>query len=115
MVDRSDFEVSDEVVEVERPPRGGAVVSTRLSADEADQLQQIAQERDLSLSQIVREAIAVYLRTGAGRRPEGPTWTSTITTDASLQVVASGSNRTPSTRGHLLQEYEERTQAAVPA
>jgi predicted DNA-binding ribbon-helix-helix protein len=58
------IELGDEAIEVERRERAGVVVSIRLSADEADQLQDIAESRKTTLSRVVREVIASYLANG---------------------------------------------------
>ena len=64
-----DIELGDEVVEVERRPRSGVVVAVRLTADEADLLQTIAEGRKTTLSRIAWEAISRYLATGGGVTP----------------------------------------------
>src|SRR5713101_5745245 len=56
-----DIELGDELIEVERRPRSGVVISVRLSPDEADQLQAKAQARRTTLSSVAREAITSYL------------------------------------------------------
>jgi hypothetical protein len=62
--DRDQFEVGDEPIDVERRPRAGAVVSIRLSPEEADQLQELAAERNTTLSRLGREAIVRLLQGG---------------------------------------------------
>ena len=64
-----DVELGDEVIEVERRPRAGVVLSVRLSPDEADRLQGIAEARRTTLSQVAREAITSYLSSGAMAAP----------------------------------------------
>ena len=59
-----DIELGDEVIEVERRERAGVVVSVRLSAEEADRLQSMAEDRKTTLSRVAREAIATYLANG---------------------------------------------------
>ena len=51
-----DIELGDEVIEVERRERAGVVVSVRLSAEEADRLQRMAEDRKTTLSRVAREA-----------------------------------------------------------
>lgn len=86
MPDRSDFELGDEPLEVERPRRAGVVLSVRLSPDEADQLQSIAESRRITLSQVAREAITGYLRTGPAPPASAP-WTGTTTGQGSLVLM----------------------------
>ena len=63
-IDREQFEASDEPVEVERRARAGVVVSIRLSPEEADRLQELAAERNTTLSRLGREAIVHLLDLG---------------------------------------------------
>ena len=56
-----EIELGDDMIDVERRERAGVVVSVRLSAEEADQLQSIAEDRKTTLSRVAREAIATYL------------------------------------------------------
>ncbi len=98
MAERTDFEVGDEPVQVERRARAGVVVSVRLSAEEADELQRLAEARDTTVSRIAREAIVGYLRTGAVARPAGPPWTGTTTGFANLELITSGSGPVVRTR-----------------
>lgn len=58
------IELGDEAIEVERRERAGVVVSVRLSAEEADRLQDIAESRKTTLSRVAREVIAAYLANG---------------------------------------------------
>ena len=67
-----DIELGDEAIEVERREPSGVVVSVRLSAKEADQLQSIAEERKTTLSRIAREAIVTYLANGRRRAEDTP-------------------------------------------
>ncbi len=60
--DLSEFEPTDESLEVERRPRAGAVVSVRLSADEAAQMMTLAAQRRLTVSALGREALLDYMR-----------------------------------------------------
>ena len=60
-----DIELGDELIEVERRPRAGVVVSVRLSADEADRLQRLADERKTTLSHVAQEALSAYLAHGS--------------------------------------------------
>ena len=81
MVSRDDFEIGDEPVEVERKPRGGVVISVRLSAEEADRFQEIAEQGHLTVSQVVRQALGAYLRQESERLPAFAAWSSTIVGD----------------------------------
>ncbi len=71
-----DIELGD-VIEVDRKPRAGVVVSVRLSAEEADQLQDIAARRKTTLSRVAREALTAYLAHGPDRAPAMGPWTGT--------------------------------------
>jgi predicted transcriptional regulator len=72
-----DIELGDDVIEVEKRPRAGVVLSVRLSAEEADQLQDIADRRGVSLSRVAREAVSGYLAHGSDSRAVGP-WSYTV-------------------------------------
>lgn len=56
-----DIELGEDAIEVERKPRAGVVISVRLSADEADRLQQLAEERKTTLSHVAHEALSAFL------------------------------------------------------
>jgi hypothetical protein len=73
-----DIELGDDVIEVERKPRAGVVVSVRLSPEEADQLQAIAERRGVSLSRVAREALSGYLMYGPDRPTIIGPWSHTI-------------------------------------
>lgn len=75
MVEREDFAVGDEQLQVDRRARAGVVLSVRLSAEEADRLQDLANARGMTLSRIGREAIAMFLRTGGVVVEPGLRWT----------------------------------------
>ena len=64
-----DIELGDEAVEVERKPRAGVVVSIHLSADEADKLQRLDEQRETTLSHMVQEAMSTYLANDTRRAP----------------------------------------------
>jgi hypothetical protein len=66
-MDRDDLDLGDEPLEVERPPRAGLIVSVRLSPDEADRLEELAEQRGTTLSQLARGIIAEYLDRGSRR------------------------------------------------
>ena len=67
-----DIEVGDEVIEVERRERAGVIVSVRLSAEEADRLQSMAEDQKTTLSRVAREVIANYLAHGRQGADETP-------------------------------------------
>lgn len=77
-----DVELDDEVIQVDRPKRSGVVVSVRLSADEADELERKAQARGTTISRVAREAITRY------RPPPHPGWTATLSGPGTLVVSA---------------------------
>ena len=54
-----------ETVEVERPARTGLVLSIRFTPQEADQLQRLADERRMPLTELVRELVLSQVRTTA--------------------------------------------------
>jgi len=64
-----DIELGEDVIEVERKPRAGVVVSIRLSADEAARLQRLAEERETTLSQVAQEALSAFLAHDSRRAP----------------------------------------------
>jgi predicted transcriptional regulator len=74
-MDPSDIELGDEPIELERRSRAGVVVSVRLSPDEADRLQDIAERRQTTLSRVAREAIKTYLTHGPVKQPAASPWT----------------------------------------
>ncbi len=92
MIDRNDFQASDEVVEVERKPRAGVVISVRLSPEEADKIMELAEVRGATVSKIAREALTAFLRGGSGV-PVGSMWTGATVNPGStlsMQTVAYG-------------------------
>lgn len=86
MMERQDIELGDEPVQVGRKRRAGVVVSVRLSADEAERLMQLAEERKVSLSQVAREAITTYLLHGPVHQPAASPWTGTVTGFGNLEL-----------------------------
>ena len=62
-----DIELGDEPIEVERRPRAGLVISVRLSPDEADEIEGIAEERKITVSQVARDAIISFLTKPSAR------------------------------------------------
>lgn len=86
MVSRDDFEIGTEPIEVERKPRAGVVISVRLSPDEAEQFQKIAEERGMTVSQIARQALGAFLHATPERQPAFAPWTSTVRKNCSLAV-----------------------------
>ena len=67
-----DIELGDSPAEVERGTRPGVVLSVRLSADQADQLEQLAEARHASLTEIAKEALSEYLKAHATPAPITP-------------------------------------------
>lgn|GEM_PF-4050804 len=98
-VDRNDVELTNEVVEVERRPRSGVVVSVRLSPAEADELQDRAEARDLTISQVAREAIRAYLQGGNAKSPSVWPWTGTTSGGANLELTYADLGPTIGTTG----------------
>lgn len=91
MVDRDDVELGEEPVEVERRARAGVVVSVRLSADEAERVFRLAEVRGTTVSSLAREAVARYLRSGAGADSSAVMWTGVTTNFASLTIQSTAS------------------------
>lgn len=85
-MNRSELELGDEPVKVERRARPGVVVSVRLSPDEADKLFAIAAERQVTLSHVAREAVRAYLHGTTAGRPSLPPWSATTTGEGRLVV-----------------------------
>ena len=50
-----------EALDVKKPLRAGLVVSVRLSAEEADRLVEVADERHEAVTSVARAAISAYL------------------------------------------------------
>lgn len=82
---RDEYELG-EAVEVERRPRADVVVSVRLSREEAEQLQELAQRRGVTLSRIAREAITSYIDTGGTSRWSAVQWTGTTADGTTADV-----------------------------
>lgn len=76
-MERSDVELGECVLEVERRPRAGVVVSARLGAEEAQALFERARRDGKKVSQIAREAVLAYLRHLGPAREAKPYWTAT--------------------------------------
>lgn len=70
-----DIELGTEPIQVERPRRAGVVISVRLAPEEADRLEDVAEKRGTTLSNIAREAITGYLNYGAYAPPAAVAWT----------------------------------------
>jgi len=92
-IDPEQFEVGDEPIDVERRPRAGVVVSIRLSPDEADRLQELAAERNMTLSRLGREAIVRLLE--GGHEPVRVSaifmnWTAMSTYPGNLKLYSEG-------------------------
>ena len=96
-----DIELGDEVLEVDRKPRAGVVVSVRLSAEEADQLQSIAESRQTTLSRVAREALASYLARGPERPPSIGPWTGTVSSRGHFELTYAHHGTTPQTAGSV--------------
>ena len=83
----NDIELGDEVLDVERRPKAGAVVSVRLTPDETGRLQAIARSRHVTLSQVTREAITSYL--SRAPVPMVAALTGTVNYGAGLHIYSS--------------------------
>ena len=98
-----DIELGDEVIDVERKPRAGVVVSVRLSAEEADQLQRIAERRKTTLSRVAREALTSYLVHGPERAPAVGPWTGTVSIGGHFELSYPDHGTTARTAGSVSQ------------
>ncbi len=79
--ERSNFEAGDEELVVERRPRAEAVISVRLSTEEASRLQSLAESEHKSVSRFARDVLTTYLdRVVAERTVAGATMTTTAET-----------------------------------
>jgi len=85
--DLSEFEATGEPLEVERRPRSGAVVSVRLSADEAEHLMNLATQRRMTVSALGREAILAYIQRVPSARLAAATWTGATNGNTFLQII----------------------------
>ena len=81
-----DIELGDEEITVERRPRAGEVVSVPLSAEEAGQLQAVAERGKTTLSGVGREALAGYLARGLERPPSVGPWTGTVSSRGHFEL-----------------------------
>lgn len=63
-VEPDDIELGEEITDVEMRQPAGMVVSVRLSAKEAQQLQEIARESGKSLSAVARESLQATIARG---------------------------------------------------
>jgi predicted DNA-binding ribbon-helix-helix protein len=67
-----DIELGDEAVAVEQPRRAGLVVSIRLSPEEADQLERLADQRRMAISALAKEIVAESLKAATAAAPVAP-------------------------------------------
>lgn len=100
---RDEIELGDEVIEVERRPRAGVVVSVRLSPEEADRLQGLAEQRKATLSQVAREALTSYLNRGPDRPPSIGPWTGTVSSLGHFELSYATYGTTAQTVGSVKQ------------
>jgi hypothetical protein len=100
MVEAKDIELGDEPIAVQRRPRSGLVVSTRLSPEEADRLQDLAEAQGKTVSQVAREALTIYVNAGGTRVPQlsWAAWTGTVGGPAILELTFSDHSRVVRTR-----------------
>ena len=64
-IEPGDIELGDEITDVEVRRPAGLVVSVRLSAEEADQLERIAERAGKSVTDVAREAVQAAIASGA--------------------------------------------------
>jgi hypothetical protein len=75
-MERSDIELGD-AIEVKRRPRAGVVLSVRITSEEADRLQRIADERGSTVSEVARDAVSHFLTASPSGVTIGATWSGT--------------------------------------
>lgn len=98
MIIPEDIALGDNPSAVERKPaRGGVVVWVRLSADEADQLQTIAEKRQTTISRIAREAITGYFIHGLAVAPPRGAWTGTVSDADRFELLHADHGSAPQT------------------
>ena len=107
-----------EVVEVERRPRAGAVISVRLSSDEAGQLQRIAEQRGSTVSRVARDALVDFLHHGSTvtgiRAWPGLPWTGTTDYGNNLVLLTSSTGQLAMTVGPVQQPVVHRRGVTSP-
>jgi predicted transcriptional regulator len=113
MMGPDDIELGDEVIEVERKPRAGVVLSVRLSAEEADQLQAIAEKRRTTLSRVAREALAGYIARGPERPPAMGSWTGTVGIGGHFELTYAHHGRSAETVGSVKSSPASKSAAAT--
>jgi hypothetical protein len=64
-IEPGDIELGDEITDVEVKRPVGLVISVRLSAEEADQLERIAERAGKSVTDVAREAVQAVIAAGA--------------------------------------------------
>jgi hypothetical protein len=64
-IEPGDIELGDEITDVEVRRPVGLVIAVRLSAEEADQLEQIAEKAGKSMMEVAHEAVQVVIAAGA--------------------------------------------------
>jgi predicted N-acetyltransferase YhbS len=64
-IEPSDIELGDEITDVEVRRPVGLVIAVRLSAEEADQLERIAEKAGKSVTEVAREAVQAVIAAGA--------------------------------------------------
>jgi hypothetical protein len=56
-----DFEAACQPIKVDRHPRSGGIVSVRLTEEEIDRVEKLAEARHTTISQLAHEAIRSFL------------------------------------------------------
>ncbi len=64
-IEPGDIELGDEITDIEVRRPVGLVISVRLSAEEADQLERIAERAGKSVTDVAREAVRAVIAAGA--------------------------------------------------
>jgi hypothetical protein len=96
-----DVELGAKPVKVERRSRAGAVISVRLTPEEADNLQRLAMQRGTTLSRVAREAITTFVRGGLVAAAESGPWSGTISGTGHFELIAVGRRLPARTEGHV--------------
>jgi len=109
MTTKQEFEPGEEVLDVDRRPRSGVVVSVRLSEQEAIHLSGIAAARRMTMSQVVRQAVSEFLNGVSVERlaamPWAP-WSGATTAHAPLQLIVPSSRPVLRTEGAPTESYQ---------
>ncbi len=83
-MDHSDIELGTPIRNVERRSRSGVLLSVRLTSEEAEHLERVANARHTTLSQTARDAIEAYCEAYTVAHPATPSPSVSATYGTSL-------------------------------